>query len=237
MTQNIDSYSIVNSAIMNSKLFLSSSRKQVILSAIQNPINMPLVEQLADAIKDPVKHVDHSEASDESSTEEDEEDNEIYDEEFNDTFAPHDVDNSSLATLDTLDSYSDSEVDSSPDAEPKEQEETEPAEQEEVEESESISGTPVTACVQVDTECLKGSLNGVSETAGVSRIFMKGDECWIYYNDDINLNTVMSAVIEYINASGMTYLEFNRLARSDNAIVFIKHEEAQPIDPVVADKE
>ena len=42
----------------------------------------------------------------------------------------------------------------------------------------------------------------------------------VYYEDSINLNKVMASAIETLN--NLDYgLEFNRLARSDNAIVFL----------------
>lgn len=66
---------------------------------------------------------------------------------------------------------------------------------------------------------LKDSLNLAEGLAGVSRIMLKDTELWIYYNDDINLNNIMTDVIEYISQA-YSYIEFNRLARSDNAIVF-----------------
>lgn len=67
---------------------------------------------------------------------------------------------------------------------------------------------------------LKGTLNMRQDTCGVDRVQFKDDEVWVYYNDKINLNNVMSVVIEMLNAANYTYLEFNRLARSDNAMVF-----------------
>lgn len=74
-----------------------------------------------------------------------------------------------------------------------------------------------------EIEHIKGTLNVNSDTAGVNRILLKDQELWVYYNDDINLNNVMGPAIELLNASGFTYLSFNRLARSDNAIVFEVH--------------
>lgn len=74
-----------------------------------------------------------------------------------------------------------------------------------------------------EIEHIKGTLNVNSDTAGVNRILLKNQELWVYYSDDINLNNVMGPAIELLNASGFTYLSFNRLARSDNAIVFEVH--------------
>lgn len=67
---------------------------------------------------------------------------------------------------------------------------------------------------------LKGTLNARSSTTGVNRVAVKNNEIWIYYNDDINLNNVMTAVIDTLNSANYHYLIFNRLARTDNAIVF-----------------
>ncbi len=69
-------------------------------------------------------------------------------------------------------------------------------------------------------EQIKGMLNLHEGTKGVLRAIVKDSELWIYYKDSINLNNIMAAVIDLIDASGYSYLEFNRLARSDNAIVF-----------------
>lgn len=74
--------------------------------------------------------------------------------------------------------------------------------------------------LQNNVESIKTMLNATPDTAGVERLLIKDSEMWIYYNDYINLNNVMSPVIEFFNRGSFTYLEFNRLARSTNAIVF-----------------
>ena len=63
-------------------------------------------------------------------------------------------------------------------------------------------------------------LNLDGDTQGVALVKYNESELWVYYQDDINLNNIMYNVIEKINSSGYSYLTFNRLARSDNAIVF-----------------
>lgn len=122
-----------------------------------------------------------------------------------------------------------SEVDSEPVKQP-EPVNNEPSSSEEVESSQAVkasSGTPlpttdVTDNLDLEVESIKGTLNAKDDTSGVSRVGVKDDkEVWIYYNDSVNLNDVMVPVIEQMNASGYTYLEFNRLARSDNAVVFV----------------
>lgn len=104
----------------------------------------------------------------------------------------------------------------------------------EVEESTNVSGDSVNGATTLynnDTgnrvlsmpsvaEVLKGTLNSRQDTAGVIRATVKENELWLHYNDSMNLNTVMVPVIEFMNSAGYSYLNFNRLARSENAIVF-----------------
>ena len=82
---------------------------------------------------------------------------------------------------------------------------------------------------------IKGMMNVRADTAGATRVSFKGeDEMWIYYADDVNLNNILSQVIETINSAGLTYLEFNRLARSDNAVVFtFNPETTATVEPIV----
>lgn len=93
---------------------------------------------------------------------------------------------------------------------------------EDVAESVSVKKTAVTASsslINAPTE-IKGMLNLDADTQGVALVKYSESELWVYYQDDINLNNIMYNVIEKINSSGYSYLTFNRLARSDNAIVF-----------------
>lgn len=84
-----------------------------------------------------------------------------------------------------------------------------------------VTSSPVHS---LDLSCLvgelKGTLNVRASTSGVVRVLVKNDEVWIYYNDETNLNNVMTPVIEFLNAANYGYLTFNRLARTDNAMVF-----------------
>lgn len=86
----------------------------------------------------------------------------------------------------------------------------------------SLPRTDVTDNMSLEVKDIKGTLNSIDSTCGVSRVSVKDDkEVWIHYNDNVNLNDVMVDVIEYMNKYGYTYLEFNRLARSENAVVFV----------------
>lgn len=74
-------------------------------------------------------------------------------------------------------------------------------------------------------------LNCDESTQGINRVLVKKNELWVHYNDDINLNNVMGPVIEKLSAAGYNYMDFNRLARSENAIVFqINQVSPSPID-------
>lgn len=117
--------------------------------------------------------------------------------------------------------------------------------------STKTQGTPITADTVVTKPLvenhvslsglageLKGTLNARAATAGVSRVSTKNNEIWIHYNDDINLNNVMTAAIDALNSANYHYLIFNRLARTDNAIVFTinSNDTANAMEPISDEK-
>lgn len=85
----------------------------------------------------------------------------------------------------------------------------------------SLPRIDVTDDMRNEVESIKGTLNSRQLTCGVTRVAVKDDEVWCYYNDSVNLNEVMVEAIDLVSKAGYSYLEFNRLARSDNAIVFV----------------
>ena len=85
----------------------------------------------------------------------------------------------------------------------------------------SLPRTDVTDNINLEADDIKGFLNSDSSTCGVSRVHKVNDELWVRYQDSINLNDVMVPAIELLNRPGYTYLQFNRLARSENSIVFV----------------
>lgn len=110
-----------------------------------------------------------------------------------------------------------------------------------VEESTEVkSKENIKASITDKLNCFKDTLNSRQDTAGVIRIAQKEKEMWIYYNDDVNLNDIMVDVIECIANIDCNMFEFNRLARSDNAIVFVigleTTTEPEQIDPEEAKK-
>lgn len=211
--------------IYGCKMFRSSSRKNHIKANIANPINVELVQQiqdLTDDSEDTVEKVNPSENKSErkilkgpssspsggsystslSHGSEPSED---------DIFIPDETDNNNNKDENFDDSDSLDTSDESVD---------EDTSDENVESSEAI-----TAVVEdeLDINQLKSILNESSSlTYGVSRISERNNEVWVYYNDDVNLNPMLSDIIYTVESSKFKNLEFNRIARSDNAVVFEK---------------
>ena len=220
--------------IYSSKLYVTSTRKDRIHAAIQDPINAELVQQLSEylddegqmELKQAVKE-EETEAADVAPADNSEASG------SEDSFAPAPSGGGSHSSF-TGDVFKDFGGDDfeggeevSEDISVAEGAETAP--EVPVEESTKVGGQPITAACQLwntfddvvsDCETIKGTLNSREDTTGVNRLQVKDHELWIYYKDDTNLNDKMVEVIETLNALGYTYLTFNRLARSNNAIVF-----------------
>ena len=219
--------------ILNCKMYRSSTRQSSILAAFQDPINKELVTQISnyldeedvaeiveDTNQDPENRiVDVTNISSEDDVESLEED--IDDEKDDDSVNIADIIDSNKPT-DNEDDIDDSiknnqDLDDNSDGDVS------------VEESLKSKGDKITAsvaCTNIQIPKIanevKGLLNLSQDTAGVARVTyqLASNEFWVYYEDKINLNNVMNQVIDLLNAAGYTYLQFNRLARTDNAIVF-----------------
>ena len=232
-------------AIFACKLYKSSKRKDKIKAALQNPINAELVEQLDEYLGEeyrPVTKIDgdvmksvpkHNNKSGSSNTQTRSgghgpssgglgglssalsglnDDDTTISEKYGD-----ELDADGNAAFDATQSTSSSDDNSDTTANSATQ----------VNKSAIVADTIVTKPL-VETQVslnglageLKGTLNARSSTNGVNRVAVKNNEIWIHYNDDINLNNVMTAVIDTLNSANYHYLIFNRLARTDNAIVF-----------------
>lgn len=275
-------------AIFSSKLYKTSRRKDKIASALANPVNMELVQQLKSYLEPEEKE---DQAFDDSKKlapkveapgAEKPEDADVAPTASDIPSAPSrpaprgsapadfDAPSVDLPDVPTSEVVPDASEDSEPaatapekkestpnvpmnrfhapqkkEAEDKpvpETEPTEPKEEAPVEESTQINAAttlyqpPVQASccdqLRVDAAAIKGTLNVRDDTKGVARILEKDKELWIYYQDNVNLNTVMEPVIAVLNSTGFTNLEFNRLARSANAIVFdisCIYEDVKPI--------
>lgn len=103
----------------------------------------------------------------------------------------------------------------------------------EIEESTSVNG--VEDLAKDDSIDLVSEVKNILDAESISRVLMKKNELWIYYTDDVNLNNIMGPVIEKLSDSVSDYIEFNRLARSDNAIVFQIKENKDGEESVISD--
>lgn len=246
-------------SIYASKLYRASKRKDRIDAAIIAPTNLSLVQQLADSLDEEYQTPENlgvPSSKPENEEPENEEtsslDDFVVDEEVN----PE----TDLMTLDDLNEGNksskghskpsapvhndkpekeESKEDTSeliPDSPATEQKPKETEKPSEPEASTNLEGQQnIKATTLADLSVLKNTLNSRQDTSGVTRIAEKEKEIWIYYNDDVNLNNIMTDVIEYLLDSGYEMFEFNRLARSDNAIVFVKEECTQE-DPKSIDE-
>lgn len=221
--------------IFSSKLFAVSSRKAEIRAAASNPINQNLMQQLSTALDKPYQKAEYLL---------DEEDQEKLRQEQTESAEPE-VEETEESVV-TEETGAEPKEPSAPPAKPsnlhskfkeaeKSMSEDEPSEPAEGAPTDTGSvDTKMEAATDIDNgiedngiqdtksiaDSVKAALNDNTETAGVSRTAVKDDELWVYYEDSINLNKVMASAIETLNTLGYG-LEFNRLARSDNAIVFL----------------
>lgn len=240
--------------ILASKMYKSSKRKQKILAALADPVNMELVQQLDEYIGDEYKSLLKPKSSKANPDISDEPE------------IPEDMSDSgdrptggfggspirpaggklSEKYGDQLDAEGEAKFEATnPDDDDWEDDSTSGT-ADSANSSVSATGKPIKAdtvlnpVVDIQRSInqlageLKGTLNARSNTAGVVRTSIKNDEIWIYYNDDTNLNNVMPAVIDLFNVAGYSYLLFNRLARTDNAMVFTMS--INDTDSLVGDK-
>lgn len=219
-------------AIYSCKLYKTHPRKDKIKAAISNPINTELVSQLRSYLDDEYQHLaDKPEPDVAYDLREDADDlsSDVSDGGSSGSLGPRPTSGSLSAKFDALlgdegdsDEFTDSDMgdldsdaDDVDDTDLDTEAETE-GELEEIGESTSIS-TPTDVNL---ADAVKSSLCQYPELSKFNRVIEKNNELWIHYNDDVNLNNIMGPVIEQLVDDHLDQLEFNRLARSDNAIVF-----------------
>ena len=215
--------------IYSSKLYVTSTRKDRIHAAMQDPYNVELVQQLAEYL-DEDGEVELAQAV--AQQERDEREISTPPGSVTPSEGPfasggsapsHSSFTGNIAEDFGTDDLADIPEDMGSDT-------PEPTETPEPVESVTKEGKPITSSCAViwttiddvisDCETIKGTLNAREDTNGVIRLEVKEHELWIYFNDEVNLNDKMVEVISVLNSTGYTYLKFNRLARSNNAIVF-----------------
>lgn len=226
--------------IYSSKLYVTSTRKDRIHAAMQDPINMELVQQLEEYLSDDAKvELDYAISEEQQATPTEDENPKLggtSESSGGSSFSPSSGGGGSHPSFtgDVMSDFGEDELADVelPDDMGGEDESSAPAPTEEPEPVESVTqeGRPITSTTAIiwttlddvvsDIAVIKGTLNSREDTSGVSRIEVKDSELWVYYNDDSNLNDKMIEVISVLNSTGYTYLKFNRLARSNNAIVF-----------------
>lgn len=225
-------------AIFASKLYRASSRQSELKAAINNPLNKELVTQLQSYL-DPEyrKPKEKSNFVDRSAEAQQEAEANFLDAKTGGGdlgSAPHSgpvpEDFSEPAAVENLDVNTEESSDLSPD--------DESTNTDEANSSTKIGKSAVKADCCVDARgyaTLVPALNARDDTKGATRYRIKDTELWVYYDDNVNLNTVMAPVIDYMNAASFDKAEFNRLARSDNAIVFELSEVPDNMTPISGD--
>lgn len=216
----------VSDIVMSSFVYSGSSRKAAILAAATNPINTELVTQLVRYLdeeylkpKEEFIRDDSENGSTEASGEPATQPN-LLPPSNEPSFSGSDH-FESLASMfgddvELPEESAEPEEESEPEVASAEPEEAS-AKPEEESEPEVASSTNATASLEDISASIASTLNAVDTTSGVRSAKVLGTELWIYYKDNINLNSVMESVID---AVAPHELEFNRLARSHNAIVF-----------------
>lgn len=213
-------------AIFSSKLYKASTRKDKIHAALNDPANVELVTQLRSYLDDEYKDLAISPKKKAEVDNFLEEENTVPESDFGSdmpsfggggfsgggsSFGSGQVDlgDSDVGELDNeFEDVPDSDIsDDSFDEEP------EMNEDEEIESATDIIDPDPVELTEEVKELLKDSTE-------IRQVRSKNDEIWVYYNDDTNLNHVMEDAISKV-VSNTDHVEFNRLARSDNAIVFL----------------
>lgn len=209
----------VSDIVMSSFVYSGSSRKAAILAAATNPINTELVTQL-------VRYLDEEYLKPKEEFVRDDSENGSTEASGEPATQPNLLPPSEEPSFSGSDHFESLASMFGDDVELPEEsaelpEESEPevasAEPEEESEPEVASSTNATASLENISASIASMLNAVDTTSGVRSAKVLGTELWIYYKDNINLNSVMESVIDAVASHE---LEFNRLARSHNAIVF-----------------
>lgn len=217
-------------AILASRMIHSSEQMDTVKSAIDDPVNTELVQQLESYLSDDGKRILKDAYADKERKAESEIKKDA-DEQISDEIDSEIPDPSGIGRPGIPARFSDrpsmqQDMDT-PDLPGDFTEDSENSEETEVESTSKVYGKPVTASSDIPEADVAGKITGLKEflnmnssTAGADRIVIKDDEIWIHFNDSINLNNIMLPAIEMM-MTPYPWLAFNRLARSENAMVFV----------------
>lgn len=233
------------SLIMSSELFKSSKNKSKILSTISNPINKELVKQLESYVKvsdlteddnsEDSKHEDSTESNSSSletntdkSSSEDTQNSEQTNTSKPASFVPNDSSDKSETNDNEEDGSEGSDDDNNAD-----DKRSDDSDSNDVNESTSINKVQIKSSTYVTADIvakavneLPGALNLSDDTKGVDYAAFKtnannANEVWIYYDSEVDVSKILNNVVTYLLSSGYYYLQFNRVSRDDNALVFV----------------
>ena len=202
--------------ILSSHIITSDIHKSSIISALNNPINQELVKQLN-------KYVDWDEIKDlhdEDDSKKDNNEHEINEDNPKEDALSHTKDESNKHVSKRQDKPSHS-LDKHDDIKHEENEIDEDKDEEgnSKNEDENNNVESSTNIAENIISSLQEKLNASQTCKGVSLVSCKGNEIWVRYNDNINLNDIMYDAIKCV--TDISPLTFNRLARFDNSIVFV----------------
>ena len=221
--------------IYASKMFAASKNQDKITKALVDPLNGELVQQLRsylddDFLKEAKEHREAVQPSEpkepfsrESSSRSDRDNRTPAPERTHDSSNPSPRHSSSsdfsrLSDMGVPDANEGATFDEEKSEELSDTSETQTSEDASDEISESVDILSDVTC-RIDTDEIERCLNENEQSAGVRRVTLSGSELWIYYKDDINLNSVMDATISKVTEICSNW-KFSRFARTYNAIVF-----------------
>lgn len=216
-------------AIFSSKMFLSSKNQRKIRAAFEDDENIELIQQLDEYLGDEYIRLKKPKKDDADREDLDTELKSKKNDSENDANDSGNAVDTGIKAIrpskqadDTEQDTSESDTDTNTDTNTDTDKSDESEDSDKIENSTAIKSTTIIMHPEYEDAVneIKGFLNANSTTAGVSRVRKKDDEIWIYYKDSVNLNNIMDTVIELLSVDGYLWMIFNRLARSENAIVF-----------------
>lgn len=215
-------------AIFASKLYRDSKRKESINAALSDPVNQGLVKQLRSYLDDStlsqLENNSEDVVLDDVKVEEDQDDDKIIPSKYTESRVDAPRGHGHISHDDSFEiGGEDSELD---EGSSNQNQETE--DKSNLEESHNISGrdkitgnTSLEYDISKELDAIRGLIDSREETCGTARLTVKNDELWIHFQDSVNLNNIMEPVIALLSSAGYYGLQFNRLARTENAIVFM----------------
>lgn len=229
------------SKIYASKIYLTSSRQNRIHAAIEDPMNVELVQQVAEyldddskqKLKEAVSEKNAKKSAEDAARPTEDSGKNVFDD-FESHSAPapaggHASIPHSSGSGNVFDDFDASEPEVNIPEGDEKADIPEPSTDDVSEDSEPVEeATEITGVDEINAKdsavlqsgVIKKLLNDEDDAAGVVRVDIGDDETWIYYDDKVNLNDVLDNVISIIKSNGYDMLKFSRLARTDNAVVF-----------------